>query len=686
MSSADNRHSLLPVQEIVGIDRQIERYNAAQVVRHVPTQETANLLKNQEHPYENAQVTTVIINPQEPPLPIKFSATYVLEPGLRKIEQLDNFLEERTGKTIAQTGDLTIVRDPFGQEQCRVAPIILERWTDENGESFLMVADGNTRLYHYLSKTPPEAFSALIVDGINEKYRPVFKPVDIEDVVVTNTAPPLEKKRRMPELYNPSTYQNNRPDFAIFGSQGPRSTAEEIINNAAIRPIVDQERSPKDGLNQKIRRGFQGYAPPPHELVTATSVLDGVPEILDFDGITHVSQTLGMANFVVDYGTGESHNFRLLVKSREAYEQTATRGTVVLSPEQANSFLGSTTRPAGEFVISEEMVSSINQDILGNDIDIPPQHFASTGSENAPRVVGAQIDVQNSRFYTTIVLNLSDGHDVTVVLNRPRKDDRGRLNFGTVTTVRDQDGDTLLGYRFREGIGAGELEAFRMYSHDRAKLIKDFGVKVADTLIPQSSVQIHGGGSIDNTPTTFDSYLTTAPKSVVHEIPEAVRAFVGVAESSPPGRLTPEEVHRFITEGKISDAITVTALTIDQLRHGEIQLNPQFQESFVLMEEIFDPIEGQKLVMPRLPIQLCDRFTAINVDMGKTLDIEFPSKELSISEFSSRKNDMRLVPVPVRDIAQMVQDGKIDYVSLAHMSIQLRRSSIWKYSPPSESK
>jgi len=679
MPSADSHHNLLPVQEIVGIDRQTERYNAVQVVKQVPTQETVNFQVGQEHPYENAQITLGIINPEEPPLPIKFSATYVLESGLQKIDQLDTFLEERTGKTIAQTEDLTIVRDPFGQEQCRVAPIIFEKWTDENGQPYLLVADGNTRLYHYLSKTPPESFCAIIVEGVAEKYRPVYKPVDVEDVVVTTAAPPLEKKRRMPQKYNPASYQNNRPDFTIFGSQGPRSSAEEMINNSTQRPLVEQTMGePKPELADKIKRGFDGYAPPPHEMITVPRASDNVAEVLDFRGITPVCKKFGMANFVTDYGDGVAHDFKLLVKTKEAYEATATRGTLVVDNVTAEKFANSSVPITDEFSISPQMQEAVVSEMSQHDVGIPTFQLASSENPSSPRVIEIAVDNQNNAFYSTIILRLSNQKEVPIVLNRPKLDNRGRLNFGTVTLVRDQAGDVLLGYRHREPLGVAQLEAFRMYGFNASRLARDLGQEIVSMLEPVSTNTIAGLASVDNTPTTFDIYKTNASSSATEKIPRTSHTYVDFSESTPPIRMSADQVHQFIAEGRFGDAVTIAALTINQLSNNEIDIDPQFEDSSIIMEEVFNPLSGNQLVVPRLPLNLADRFSPMNVDMGKTLDIEYSSKELTVQQLESVSSEKRLVPLKLSQIKELVLSGKIDYNSLAHLSVLLRRQGVWK--------
>lgn len=655
-----------------------QHLDSINALRLVPTQETSHNLYNFESPYKNAEISKVEIDPKNPPFPLKFSATYALESSLTALNQIDDLVVKNTGNSLSELEDILVIKDKEGEEVYRIGPIIFEKYFDETGNPFLMVAEGNNRLFRNLKYYPEQKFNAIIIEGVEKKYQPTFSPVDISEVVLLSEAPPLNQRRHLLPHVNPATYQDHLPDLSIFGDSGPRSSSAEKILNLSLKPLIPEKLPVNQELIDKIRFGFSGYAPPPVESITVPKLEDDLPEVVDFNGVSEICPTLGSADFVIKFSPEVLGNFKAIIKTQEEFENTATIGTALISSAQAKNFSPYNMAASGEFNISSEIISQINEHSHNLDLGLPKINIATSKNHSAPEVVSHRIWDKNKKYYSVIVLELSNGKEIPIVLNHSKKDENAQDCFGTVILIRDPFGKLVLTNHHREMIGLSQVESPRMFGFDKTRLEHDVGIDTVRLSHLKNSVVIASSNSIDNSPIEFRQYEINGPDTV--SISSIYDIYNQTKEVSIPGRLSSRTSHEYIINGTMGDSLTISAITLNQLRHQELVFNPKFAGQSVLFERVFDPLNGPMLIMPRLPLLFADRFSSQHTDLGKSLDVTF-SRLLDFKTITSLEGH-NFVPVPVEKLAEMALSGKIDYLSLSHLSVLLRRKEVWSFRRP----
>lgn len=670
-----DKQTLVETRPILNSELSFKTIDALSALKSVPTQETSNHLYSFEYPYENTNITKVEINPKDPPFPLKFSATYVLESSQETINQIDKIITKNTGNSLSELSDILVINDKEGEEVYRIAPIIFEKYYDENNNPYLIVADGNNRLFRNLRYFPEKNFQAIIVEGVKAKYQPTFDPVDLSEVVLLSEAPSINQRRHLHSNVNPATYQDHLPDFSFFGDSGPRSSSAEKILNLSLKALVPEELPINQDLIDKIRFGFSDYAPPPVESITAPKLEDGLPEVVDFNGVSKICSTLGSADFVIKFSPEVSGNFKAIIKTKAEFENTATIGTAIINPGQAKNFSPYNTAATGEFNISPELISQINEHSHDLDLGLPKINVATSKNHSAPEVINHRIWDKNKKYYSIIILELSNGKEIPIILNHSKKDEQGQDCFGTSVAIRNAYSNIVLSQHHREMIGLSQVETPRMFGFDKTRLEHELGEDTVSFLKLDKKIKLNSCHSIDNSPIDFRLYDIEYPD---HKIMDS---FEGIYEQSKevsrPGRLFPREAHNYIKDGKLGDTLTIATITLNQLQHRELYLNPKFRGQSVLFERVFDPLNGPTLIMPRLSLSFADRFSSQHTDLGKSLDVTF-SRLLDFKTISSLEGH-NYVPIPVEKLAEMALSGKIDYLSLSHLSVLLRRNDVWCY-------
>jgi len=224
-------------------------------------------------------------------------------------------------------------------------------------------------------------------------------------------------------------------------------------------------------------------------------------------------------------------------------------------------------------------------------------------------------------------------------------------------------------------IGLSQIETPRMFGFDKTRLEHELGEDTVSFINLDKKIKLNSCNSIDNSPIDIRLYDIEIQNHKVMDSFDGI--YEQTKEVSRPGRLFPREAHNYIVEGKFGDTLTITTITLNQLQHHELYLNPNFRGQSVLFERVFDPLNGPTLIMPRLPLSFADRFSSQHTDLGKSLDVTF-SRLLDFKTISSLDGH-NFVPVPVEKLAEMALAGKIDYLSLSHLSVLLRRNNVWKY-------
>jgi len=674
-------------------DREIQLHQGSfsefiKLLQDLPSQKTHNH-KFMDCPYSAVDIQFQTIDPLHPPLPIKFSATYVLEDSLAKLEQIDRQLLEGDS-CLSDIEGLTTHLDSTGQEDWQATPIILERWTDASGQDYLMVADGNNRLYWQLVSHPERKFNVVIISKIDKIYQPVYQPVDLDEIKLVEIAPALHERRKFKGPVNIATYQDNRPDFSVFGSQGSRSTDDEKVAYISARTLVEKSTPisfEKTKLIAQIREGFRGFAPPPVETMISPTVEQGLPEITGFRGVKDLSQTLGVATFNITFPPDHTGIFRALVKTAEEYKKTATRATAIIEP--GKNFFPITLPPGqllnGEFSIHPPILRRLTSQMSDLNIGITELHLASSGNPDAPRVVDWDIYSEAGKYYSVTTLRLSDGKDISIVLNRPQLDEQGKTSSGAVVNITTEWGSQVLVFHHRELIGLSQLEFPRMFQFDKQRLIHLLGDEAVSNVQQTGATTLSSTHAIDNSAINF--MFCRLKSSGPGHFNTTERYYQQSTECERPILGDPRWIHRQILGGQISDAITVAAITLDQLRSGDLSCSDRFDDHFVVFEQVFDPFHGPRLIMPRLPLSMYDRFSLLSTDLGKSPDVSFsrlfPAKTICDVDSTSS-----FVQFPIKNLKDLILSGGLDYISLAHLSILLRRSRIWNlnymkfYLPP----
>jgi len=653
-------------------------FNSVDVIREIPTQATSNLPESlQEKPYLKAEILVTTITPDYP-VPIYFSSKYVLADTQKFLENEDP-TKMRRGFSKARTM-FAIVDSSDGHVSGLIPPIIFEEWEDDQGNPYLLVADGNNRLYHRFSNHPDKSFEVIIVKNIPDRYRPVYDPVNYSEVKVLPKAPPLKERRMFSRNFNPATYQDNRPDFSLFGSQGPRSSLAERIVNSSHRRLIEiaDESQINKVLMEKIRQGFEGYAPPPPDTITAPKLEQRLPQIVDFERVVPICDTLGAAVFDIKYSPETQGKFKAITVTAEEFARHSVRGVTLLPPEADIKFHAPKTLP-GEFRITPDVLTGLNNSIADSNISLPELKLASSSNPFAQEVSGFRIWKENSRFYSVVVLELENGLEVPIVLNRYEKDEQGNDVSGSIFVIDDGAHNRFLTFHFREMIGLNQLETPRMFGFDLARLVNNVGKKIAGGIDIYRKIEIQNYG-LDNSPVTFYLCGTLLPYWE-HVAQPVFGLYKQTVEIDTLGKLSSRTIHNHIVSGAISDSITIASLTLSQMVGQELFLSKKYKDHHIVMEKIFDPFLGPRLTLPRLPISLQDPTTYQFTDLGKSINVQYP-RSLDWETFNQNiSQEACLTSVPLRDLQEMIIGGRIDHTSIAHLSTLLRRQNVWVFSP-----
>lgn len=648
-----------------------------EILRNLPTQETSNH-RFKEHPYYTAEISLETIDPTRPPIPIMFSATYVKEQSLERIEQIDRALLQDNQNISTIEGHI-VHYESHGEIDWQITPIIFEEWHDDQGKPFLMVAEGNNRLYWQMVSHPERKFQAVIIKKIDSKYKPVYSPVKLDEIKIVDVPPPISQRRKFSGQVNLATYQNNCPDFFIFGSSGPRSDDDEKITFIAQTPLITPEppiSQEKIELWEKIKRLYDGFAPPPKEAIVLPKVNQGLPEIVNIRGVEDLGGGLGMATFDVIFPPNHPGIFRALTKTKANYTQTATRGTAVINSHDQSFPLDLPTSQLldGEFTYSPEILAKLNNDLVDLETGLPILTLAKSKNPQAPQIESWEINTDASNYYTVIVLQLSNRKEIPLVLNRPVIGRDGQPCFGTVAQIVTDLGSQIFTFRHRELIGVSLPEELRMFGYDEERFAHLLGRKYLNNLIHLRSTTLGSTHSIDNSPVVFSLFGLRSLEGLRLESLDTL--YRGSVENNLPVLSSVRETHRLILGGQISDALTICGITLDQLKSDELQPPPNIEDFAIVMEKVFDPFSGTRLIVPRLPLSLYDRFSSMFTDLGKSTDVTF-SRQLPVKTLTGLDNSSSFIQVGLKQLLDEINNGRVDYLSLAHLSVLLRRARIW---------
>lgn len=565
---------------------------------------------------------------------------------------------------------IAVVRDELTEETNIIAPIFVA--VDKDG--LAQIIDGHDRAYLAILHHQP--INAIVVEGVDLNKMTDGLPVSWDDVKVYDRFPQKKDKKNP----RPGVELADMVDLSPLGSRGRR--VEWLAKEAPYfheSPLRGQKKATKE-LKKQINRLLDLIDPdsPQFEGMFPSAVdgrdddlpsrVEKLTEVIPIDK-HHFMPVLSIKWSIGD-GNERTSIYRPFCETKEKFSRRASQ--VIILPSDQPVTLNNHIPPDGEVAFPSDIRAAINQELEKSGLQtIATEDTANFGTET-PQISGFHFVTDNSRYFIVGVIESKDAPPFGFIINR--KDKMNEIHSqGTEFIMRKPNGNIVMVEHYRELFGMVFLELPRMFGYSTDRLFHETGYELSKAAISTPSLDtLPENRSVSSSVTTVLS-VDISPDYTPEPIPGNDDEFF---ESSHVVEYSDQEIHQKIVNGELYCKIDNAGITRDQFAHDKLIVNPAIDpESLkVVVEKYYFAPEGRYYFRPPKTI------TGAGMRIGKN---SFPNTgtiltfdHVELGDANSVPQDVHCQEFTVKEIVEMMKDGRLDSDAIADFSTAFRTEGI----------
>ena len=615
--------------------------------------------------------TLVEINPSakvsiktitDPSSEIKFSSQYVYQPQLDFIDKgLIPYYHDGFGIDIFTLDGVTTVTNPETGEERTISPPVA--YKNENGE--IQLIDGHHRVKLAIEKGL--SINIIIIEGIPPENISKSFPTDATEVKVFDRFPkPSEKKLHR----RPNVDQNKIIDFSSFGSAGQRTSELEKqkvhFNGDVLAGSQEKAKALRHEINQRLDRVKSGGFFP--SAVGSEYPISRITKLVDVEVIddTHILPVVQVELVNPKNGEKRDSKFCPISKTQEYFK--ASEANLVIIPDRPGSFdLANQPAPDGEIIIPPEIVGQVNDYLASQKLSTIAVEGDSTSPNSARAVDFRYIEVGNT-LHTEVVFKLNDGREIGYLFNRTGEFNGTEIQ-GSGFVLRDHENNIVFLNQYRELSGLTFLELPRSFGFNLQKIESTTGYDLTQAnlthVVPLP--ENRNVGSVIITEFSVDVSELSPQEPTGSFGNEYMKVSQVVLK-------TDQEIHAVIAAGKMHSKQTNALITLDQIAHEMLEINPHFKDKTIILEKFYFAPEKKYYFRPPTAATNPNNRISQNCfpNTGTFLDYD----HVEIGSVESLDPKKHYEEIPITEILNMMTNGNLDADAIADLSTGLRHQGI----------
>jgi hypothetical protein len=358
-----------------------------------------------------------------------------------------------------------------------------------------------------------------------------------------------------------------------------------------------------------------------------------------------------VGRFLVSWGvSGEVSELFLTVKEKNEFIEHATRATSIVTESDAA-------------IINQRLPSIIDGEFYLPSTNKLLSQYGIFGSSNpnSTKFSHAEITTIPESKLSFLIISLENGKQIPIRID---SDDQS----SDLYLVRDYHGDLVLNYKYFYSQGVCLLSTptqkqLHLEYQDLLKLRQ-----------PEKIAQMFSLNSITSKSVRFFDFDLDITD-------HHGQSSDSVLENGTNAQLIGREVDNYIGRGLFYDLKTSAIASVAQLLSGHMFPQKDIQKYYVLMESIFDPVHGETLIIPRLPLKYQNKYQPRFSDPLNSLDVQYTN---TIKPQLILDNVPNIVAVPAPEIINMMKNLSLDYETIGHLGTIMRQKGLLLYHRPEQ--
>ena len=611
-----------------------------------------SVTKSNERPYGNANGGIYSVSPEDIPILVRPTTTYLNNHAFENLYYLDINLRLQ-GIDLFNLTDVAIFRDLLTDSPAYIAPPILEK----NNDGTYSVVDGHHRLYLAMLFHIP--INCYVVEGFDQQHRNPYQPLNWDDIQRFDGAPDNLKKHQIMPGHDP----DDVVEMSLAGDKGSRL-------HGLIKERDDFHQDPTRGPKELVRRI--------NRVLRELKVPGLFPSAVDREAELHVESVsevipidnnffLPVINISKKLDDGSPHRLKY-IPIAETSSKAGNPANLVVLTSREQPFLEESP-PAGELSIPEEIRAQIN-DILYQRGQNRIAPFDNRDlNPFCPQVNNFHFIDINDKFYSILVLELEDGRSSGFLSNRREP---ATHREGTTFVIRTPEDQIIFVQHYRELFGLTFLEVPREFGFDLERIRHEIGYNLStDTAGVNHNVpENRQWGNTDNT--IFSVKLSPGQSRQANTI--VSDKYYG--EGCQVVEHTDSEIHQMIAAGEVGCDFTNTAITIDQLNSGKLVINPdQATKLFVILEKFYSPLRSRYYFRPPKAKNGSGQRLGKNTFQNTGTALMYNHTEVD-NNLGSLPYEKCYQSFSIAQAVEMMKNGKLDLTSIATLSTVFRNRGL----------
>jgi len=303
-------------------------------------------------------------------------------------------------------------------------------------------------------------------------------------------------------------------------------------------------------------------------------------------------------------------------------------------------------------------------------------------------VIDFELDETNGEYLSVVTLKTSDGKSYPVKVNRAGI---SRFEQASIFDIRDQNGNPIFVKNTRllppieddisEKILLEKPRGFSSGEHPLTELAREIKVpisamKISGTRIIAQSYEYDAVNDF-----IFFVDMKNAPNQTFDHLREGNLDTDDFGEELSTVTLSPREGFENLTDNKDAFSVYVGAMRLISEKKLVFDNTSYSDDTAVLLEKQFVIQEGgYKLVIPRGKKDYGTSLGSLYPNTGSDRIVD-EVRTSSSSDFLKESKGRSLVPIKIKDIIQMIEDGVFDIPTGSALVVSLIKGGFLKYNP-----